>query len=280
MPTEVAVSGTWNQFHWNDGTLWGPAVSPVFPMHRKPNKKKLMKRQYYFPRSTSQRPEWFLNYAQQLNTLGAGLGLPPADVADSVADALFLAYVTGNWITVVREFGPACTAAIDTLFDIPGVDPFVLPTFVAPPLPGAAAPLPATVPVPPGALQRIFAFVQTIKSRPEYTEEIGLQLGIVGAEDTAVHSAPSFTTKVEQGPTCQCVRFNIRKYEHEGVALESKRGNGDWEPLAVIMSGTYVDARPLLVAGVPEVRQYRMRFYDDAAPNGDYTDVTSLNVGP
>ena len=47
-------------------------------------------------------------------------------------------------------------------------------------------------------------------------------------------------------------------------------------PIAEISGGEAV----LLVAGVPEVRQYRMRFYDDAAPNGDYTDVTSLNVGP
>jgi hypothetical protein len=34
------MSGTWNQFLWNDGTLRGPAVSPVFPGGRTNERKR------------------------------------------------------------------------------------------------------------------------------------------------------------------------------------------------------------------------------------------------
>jgi transcriptional regulator with XRE-family HTH domain len=40
------------------------------------------------------------------------------------------------------------------------------------------------------------------------------------------------------------------------------------------------DERPLLVAGTPEVREYRMRFWDKGTPNGDWTDVVKVTVSP
>ena len=43
-------------------------------------------------------------------------------------------------------------------------------------------PISATLPVAPGALQRIFAIAQAIKARPAYPEAIGLMLDIVGSE--------------------------------------------------------------------------------------------------
>jgi hypothetical protein len=41
-----------------------------------------------------------------------------------------------------------------------------------------------------------------------------------------------------------------------------------------------MDERPLLVAGQPEVREYRMRFWDKGTPNGDWTDVVKVTVSP
>ena len=34
------------------------------------------------------------------------------------------------------------------------------------------------------------------------------------------------------------------------------------------------------VAGTPEVREYRMRFWDKGMPNGDWTDVVKVTVSP
>ena len=46
------------------------------------------------------------------------------------------------------------------------------------------------------------------------------------------------------------------------------------------MSIPYTDARPLLVPGQAEVREYRARFYDDNVPNGAWCDVARITVSP
>ncbi|WP_461784857.1 hypothetical protein [Prosthecobacter sp.] len=45
-------------------------------------------------------------------------------------------------------------------------------------------------------------------------------------------------------------------------------------------SPLYMDERPLLQAGTPEFREYRMRFWDKGPPNGDWTDVVKVTVSP
>lgn len=235
-----------------------------------------MKRQRFFPSTIAGRPEWFGNLAQQLPIANAELEMDPTEVTAIVADAKYCEYVCGSWLTTVRELGPAATAAIETLFDGTGPGPFVPPAFTPPSLPtGVSA-------VSPGALQRIFAFVKAIKSRPKYTENIGLQLRIVGQEDAAEHLVPEFTLKLERQGTgaCECVRINFTKFGRQGVVIYSRRGGGDWQMLAIDLSSPYLDERPLLTPGVPEVREYRLQFYDDAAATGPMTDIATVTVAP
>jgi len=233
-----------------------------------------MKRQPYFPRLVSERPDWFANFATQLPIANTTLALPAPDVTASVNDARFCHYSCGAWLTGAREFGPAATAAIDGLFNGTGTDPFVLPPFTVPALPaGVTAVL-------PGALTRISNFVQTIKASPNYAEAIGLQLGIVGQEDAAQNPLPTFTLVVERSGGCECVKIVFKKYGRQGVIIFSRRGGGAWEMLAIDLASPYNDERPLLAAGQPEVREYKLQFYDDAAPVGDFTPVQSVTVTP
>jgi len=70
------------------------------------------------------------------------------------------------------------------------------------------------------------------------------------------------------------VKLTFYKYNHMGVYIEGRRGTGAWEFLAIDTES------PLLVAGAPEVREYRMRFWDKGTPNGDWTDVVKVTVSP
>ena len=234
-----------------------------------------MARQPFFPRRVPQRPEWFGNYGTQLVLANAILNLPAADVAASVADARYCEYASGQWLTAVREFGPACTSALQDLYEGPAGTPFVLPAFTAPALPAGVTAVLA------GALLRIFAFVQIIKNSPHYTEAIGLLLGIVGPEETPPppDSRPRFKVTVLQGAANQLARLEFFKDGHQGLWIEGRRGNGAWEFLAIDTESPYVDERPLLVAGQPETREYRVRFWDDA-PNGEWSDVAKVTVSP
>jgi hypothetical protein len=64
------------------------------------------------------------------------------------------------------------------------------------------------------------------------------------------------------------------------VYIESRRGAGAWEFLTIDTESPYLDERPLAVAAQPEVREYRMRFWDKGTANGDWTDVAKVTVSP
>jgi len=76
------------------------------------------------------------------------------------------------------------------------------------------------------------------------------------------------------------VKVIIKKYGRQGVVIYSKRGTGTCELLAIDFSSPYMDERPPLVVGQPEVRDYRLQYYDDAAPTGEFTPVQSVTVTP
>ena len=42
-------------------------------------------------------------------------------------------------------------------------------------------------------------------------------------------------------------------------------------------SPLYMDERPLLQAGTPEVREYRMRFWDQGTANGNWADAVTVS---
>lgn len=233
-----------------------------------------MKRQPYFPRIVGLRSGWFDQFATQLPLANGILQLDATKVTNIVKDARFGQYACGPWLTAAREFGPACTSSVEDLLSGAGADPYVLAEFTPPALPLGVTP------VPPGLLLRIFAFVQTIKSSPFYTEAIGLQLGIVGEEDSTENPLPTFSLKAERGDGCQCVKVIFKKYGRQGVVIFSKRGGGAWEMLGIDLASPYMDERPLLVAGQPEVREYRLQYYDDAAPTGEFTPIQSMAVTP
>jgi hypothetical protein len=110
---------------------------------------------------------------------------------------------------------------------------------------------------------------------------IGEDLGIIGAPVTNGQPSPVFVLKLGQGPSCQCVEVGFQKFTHEGVVIESRRGaEENFSFLANDTSRPFVDERPLLVPGQPEVRDYRLRFWDKGVANGDWSDSGSITVGP
>lgn len=260
--------GTWDSGFWDEPT---PPAADYF--RRKPKTQNKMKRQTYYPSRIGDQANWLDNFATKLPGYGATLGVAPADITAAVNDARWGHYVLGSWLTAVRAFAPSTTDAVDDVLTGEGEDPITLPTFVPPALPDGVTP------PRPGALTRLFALIAKLKLATAYTEAIGTDLGVVGSEETE-KPLPKFKATVEQGAGCQCVKMIFYKYTHMGVFLESRRGSGIWEFLAIDTESPYIDDRPLAVAGQPEVREYRMRFWDKGTPNGDWTDVVKLTVSP
>ena len=233
-----------------------------------------MKRHHFYPRPTGEQADWLQNFANALEACAAALGIAPADAADCVADARWCAYVLGMWLAAVRTFSPATTEAVEAV--LKGTDDRVtsLPAFTPPAVPAGVSPRPN------GGLGRIFEMAGAIKRMKNYTESIGTRLGIVGQEDTGAKTMPKFTAKVLPMATAQVVRLAFFKFGHTGVFIETRRGGGNWEPLAIDTESPYDDERPLLAAETPEERDYRMCFWDKGTPNGDWTAVARVTVSP
>lgn len=101
-----------------------------------------------------------------------------------------------------------------------------------------------------------------------------------GTESAPTHDTPKFAAEFRRGPGGETVRLVFFKYGHMGTYIESRRGDGPWAFLAIDTESPYDDARPLLDSTRPEVREYRMRFWDKGTPNGEWTDVARATVSP
>lgn len=233
-----------------------------------------MKRQSWYPSRIADQIPWHENFRTKLPTYTVTLGLEQARVDAAVAGSRYTVYVLSEWLAAARAFGPAATEAVDELLSGTGTDPITLPEFNAPVLPTGV------VPVAPGVLERTFDLVVEIKNADAYTDTIGADLGVLGSVDSVQHATPELKLELLAGSVNQHVRLVFKKFGHLGVTMDSRRGNGGWEFLGIDTESPYVDERPLLVAGTPEIREYRARFWDKGTPNGDWTDVAKITVSP
>lgn len=235
-----------------------------------------MKLQRYLPSRAPDQVAWLENFRNKLPQYIVPLGLDAARAQECVVACGFIKYVLGSWLDAARTFNIAATAASKQLFNGDGQKMISLVSFTPPPMPDDVSP------VATGALKRIFDLVALIKLSPAYTDIIGLELGIVehstGAGDS--EGAPEVQFEMVQGKVCQAVRINFIKRGHKGVWIESRRGNGEWAFLAIDTESPYLDERPLLVEGQPEVREYRVAFWDKDVRSSDWSDVHKITVSP
>ena len=190
-----------------------------------PNIAKPMRRQTYYPSRIADQIPWLENFRTKLPGYVATLGIVQAKADATVASCRYTIYVLSQWLSAARAFNPAATEAVDLLLTGVGANAVVLPTFTAPTLPAGVAA------VPPGALTRVFVLVAEMKESDAFTDTIGQDLQIIGAEDAASHAAPGMKLAVEQGAGCECVKISFVKYGHQGVHIESRRGgaNTPWK---------------------------------------------------
>ena len=226
-------------------------------------------KQRYFPGSEPAQVPWCTNFRLKISTHGPTCGLTAGEVTDIIGDVDYYIFLLNVWHPALQEDVKEGTRYKKIIADGSGATV---------PLPAGTTFTPPTV-RPPGVLNRLFNLVAKIKLAGGYTEAIGLDLGVIGAEDTAAHEFPEFTSKTEQGTTGQRVRLLFKKFGHLGVTIESRRGTGPWEFLAIDTESPQLDERPLMVAGQPETREYRMRWYDKDGPNGDWSPVQKVTVG-
>ena len=187
---------------WGDGTKFGDPntrlgspsyvlepgdpgyVPPISPTNQPPKRSKHMKRNPFWPVRVADQVTLLVKFSNKLSTYAATLGLTPAQSSTAIADALWLVYVLQSWLPAVRSFSLQATDAATDAATGDGSAVQVLPPFDVPALPSGGTP------VNTGALTRLFAVFQAIKSSPGFTDLIGDALGLLGT----TQSGPDYAT--------------------------------------------------------------------------------------
>lgn len=209
------------------------------------------------------------DHAAGVSTHGATVGLSAGEITQAATDAA-TASMAVNGQSLYQSKGEEWTEYKRLILYGP----------LNTPLPGQPTP-PTVGTVPLGALAAIVArFRQRadrIKAHPAYTPAIGEDCRIVAP----VGGPPGTQKPVLQGvsETAFAVRLTFAMQGHDQIEIYSKRGTEtEWTLITTDTSSPYVDGRDPLVAGQPEVRQYRARFKDNDLPVGDWSDVISVTA--
>jgi hypothetical protein len=128
--------------------------------------------------------------------------------------------------------------------------------------------------------KNVRALAQRIKKSLGYTTVLGDQLGIEGVEDSVdmTQQKPALTATAGLGGV---VEIGFNKLDAEGVHIYSMRdGDAGFTLLASETHSPYVDNRPLLTAGKPEVRQYKAVFFLGKGEIGLPSDIVPATAAP
>jgi hypothetical protein len=228
------------------------------------------------PRSDNELMVWLNNFSTAFASHAAALGFTEAEVNSVNADAAMVSYLVGESLPTYKS----AFQVRSTYKNLIVSGPLGRPGGPPPSAPAVAA-APATV--PPGILPRLRNLAQRIQLAPGYNETIGLALGITGAEgggNSAPDSSPKPSLKARSnGPGTVQVDFSKEKFD--GVFIESRRAGEDgWRSLGVDNYSPYIDDRPPLEAGKPEMREYRARYIMRDQATGEWSDIVTVTFVP
>lgn len=87
---------------------------------------------------------------------------------------------------------------------------------------------------------------------------------------------PSLKARVETDYT---VRLTFTMSGHDQLEIQSQRAAETvWAVIGFDTGSPYLDARPALVPGQPEMRRYRARYIDDDQPVGLWSDIVEVTA--
>ena len=132
----------------------------------------------------------------------------------------------------------------------------------------------------PGLLDDIAVMIAKMKISPKYNPAYtGKELDIlIPPKMRLEHPYPYFTLTLLQGAGNMIVHIIFKRYGHVAVIIECRINGGPWEQLGINNVSPHVDDRPLRVAGVPEIREYQMRWWHGGEAHGEWSPIQSIAV--
>ncbi len=224
-----------------------------------------MAKSYFLPADELGKLKWLDNFAAKLPAYAATVGVTAAEVTQTTADDAYFAFVVGahNQHTKTTRDWTAYKTALRS-----GTTLGAMPTTPALGVPPAA--------VPAGIFTRASSLAARIKKHPAYTESIGHDLGIIGAEQ----SVDVTTMKPVLNLTLQAGHPNLgwTKSGMDGVEIWVDRGTGTFAFLTIDTVPDYLDTAALPAAGASAVWKYKAIYRLNDEQVGQWSDVATIGV--
>ncbi len=222
------------------------------------------------PTKENERIAWSLNFEQELPALASVLGFTNAEQTALLQDSAAMRHA------ILFAQGAAAFSKAGTAFKngmLGGTQTPIVPTFTPPPSPPA--------PVEAGIIERLSKAMNTAKLSSGYTETIGEMLMIATVPTDSTIPPDAKTTVSPTSMTGSIVRLDWTKGKFDGVFIDSERNDETaWTRLDFDMRSPYEDIRAPLVAGKPEERRYRLRYFIDNQPVGAWSDMITVITLP
>lgn len=226
-----------------------------------------MAKAYFIPPTDTGKRDWLNHLAERLPVHATTVGVSTGEKDSVIADALFFDYVIGaqtQFTAASQQWTAYKNAARNGTDSVMGAIPTAPTLDTAPAL------------VAPGIFSRVSSLCARIKKHPGYTDAIGQDLDIIGAEQTVdtTHAKPVLKLELQAG------KPNVKwtKGGFDGVEIWVDRGNGTFAFLAIDTVPDYLDTAALPAPGLTALWKYKAIYRLNDAQVGEWSDVVSLAV--
>lgn len=214
---------------------------------------------------------WLRTFSSHFALVAADFNFSSAKIAD-VQKACETVVYSIQLAAQAKQYSKACHAFRDTFLRKKSKLPQTAPEFkeITPP-----AEL-----FPANALAFIEETINLLKAQSNYTSATGALLGIVSAKADKIQ--PTDKPKLKLIALINSViRINWKKGKAQGVMVESKRGDEEnFTEIGRDQYSPFIDARPPLEAGKPELRFYRLTYLDHDKPVGITSEIYTVTTNP
>jgi hypothetical protein len=229
-----------------------------------------MAKKRFLPQTDLEKQQWLQNFAAKLPGYQAKYTLAADDITDMQNGSAYFNY----WMNYRSQFEVYFRKLTEYKNEIrdgvaAGSSPSVTPV------------VPAMDPVPlavaPGIFARATSLGVIIKTKTNYTEADGNDLGIEGADIVTNPQTmqPSITLRLVSGGHPEVV---WQKHGMDGVEIWSDHGTGTFTLLAVDTVPNYTDMTAL-PAGTAQLWKYKAIYRLTDEQVGLWSDVVSITVG-
>jgi hypothetical protein len=223
----------------------------------------------YLPRQEANKIAWLKNFAAKLPVYAAKYGVSAPEV-EAIQNGIAV-YIF--WVDAAAQFTEYSKKLnkykVEVLNGTTGV-------LTIPVVPEVLAQAPNSN--VSGVLQLVSNVVGVIKNRASYTKNDGVDMGIEVTATQVVDKAtvkPAISLRIINGGYPEVI---WTKGVFEGIEIQTDKGNGTWQFLAIDLKPNYVDFSPLPPTGQSEIRRYRAIYIDDDRHTGLWSDTVELAV--